>query len=99
MNVERDLQDPYAGRRVTAIATVEARGDREQVPALIELLDDRDPGVRLAAYSALQDLTGRDTGYRPWADEAERRAAVLAWRAWWKETHPEGVSAPPEGGP
>ncbi len=78
-----DLVHPYGGVKMRAVGEVRRTRDMEQVPALIELLDDDDPGVRLAAGSALVDLTGHDTGYEPWADPAERRIHVEAWRAWW----------------
>ena len=72
---EYDLRDPSATRRLTAISTVERTGDRTQVPALIELLDDEDESVRMAAGAALKGLTGHDTGYRAFAPPEERRAA------------------------
>jgi HEAT repeat protein len=78
-----DLAHPYGGVRMRAVGEVRRTGDTTHVPALIELLDDDDPGVRMAAGSALVALTGHDPGYEPWADAAERRAQVEAWRAWW----------------
>jgi HEAT repeat protein len=78
-----DLHDPSSTRRVQAVAEVRRLEAREHVPALIELLDDEDETVRLMAGTALKDLTGHDTGYRPHADAAERRRQVEEWRAWW----------------
>lgn len=78
-----DLVNPYSGVRMRAVGEVQRTGDLEQVPALIELLDDEDPGVRMAAGAALVELTGHDSGYEPWADAAERRAQVEAWRTRW----------------
>ena len=83
IKIEEDLHDPDPARRVTAVAAVQETRDAAAVPLLIELLADRDPAVRLAAYSALRELTGRETGYRPWISEEARRDAVLEWRAWW----------------
>lgn len=81
---EYDLRDPGAARRLTAVSAVERDRDRAQVPVLIELLDDDDESVRMAAGGALKDLTGHDTGYRAFAPPAERRRQVQAWRAWWR---------------
>jgi HEAT repeat protein len=80
---ETDLVHPFAGVRMRAVGEVRRTGDTEYVPALIERLDDDDPAVRLAAGEALVELTGHDTGYEPWAEPAERRRQVAAWRAWW----------------
>jgi len=81
---EYDLRDPSATRRLTAISTVERTGDRSFVPALIELLDDDDETVRMAAGSTLKTLTGHDTGYRAFASPEERQSHVARWRAWWR---------------
>lgn len=81
---ENDLVHPHAWVRMRAVGEARRAGGTEHVPALIELLDDDDPGVRMAAGSALVELTGRDTGYEPWAGPAERRVQVEAWRSWWK---------------
>ncbi len=83
MRPEYDLRDPSATRRLAAVSTVEKSGDRSQVPVLIELLDDDDESVRMAAGSALKSLTGHDTGYRAFGSPAERREHVARWRAWW----------------
>ncbi len=78
-----DLLDPNPTRRVQAVGEAGRLRDLGQVPRLIELLDDEDEAVRLAAGTTLTELTGRDTGYLPYAPAAERRRQVLAWRAWW----------------
>ena len=80
---EYDLRDPGAARRLSAISTVERTGDRKEIPTLIEMLDDDDDAVRMAAGAALRGLTGHDTGYRAFAPQAERRAQIATWRAWW----------------
>jgi HEAT repeat protein len=79
-----DLHDPSGTRRAEAIQAVLRSGDRSQVSTLIEMLDDPDGTVRLQAGAALHDLTGHDTGYRPYLSRAERRKHVEAWRAWWR---------------
>ncbi|MDX2035756.1 MAG: hypothetical protein SFX72_03825 [Isosphaeraceae bacterium] len=58
--------------------------DHIAVPTLIERLDDRDPVVRLTAHEALKERTGKDFGYIPWADEAERAESAAKWRTWWE---------------
>ncbi|MHC5010761.1 MAG: HEAT repeat domain-containing protein [Planctomycetota bacterium] len=78
-----DFYQPNPSVRMAAVAAARRSGDMSSVPILIELLDDSDEAVRLAAGRALQDLTGRDTGYAAWAPADERRAQVVAWRAWW----------------
>lgn len=92
IRVAQDLDDPNPSRRTTAVAAVRDLRDTSRVPVLIEMLDDADPAVRLAAYSALVELTGRETDYRPWMEAPARRDAVVAWRAWWaardRETEP-----------
>jgi hypothetical protein len=80
-----DLFDPNPSRRVQAVTQVRRTGASEHVSTLIELLDDEDETVRLMAGTALRDLTGRDSGYLPYATPAERRLQVEAWRRWWAE--------------
>lgn len=92
---EYDLRDPSAARRLEAVSTVEQTGDRSQVPVLIEMLDDDDDSVRMAAGSTLKALTGHDTGYRAFAPAEERHAQVVQWRAWWAG---RGAGAPASGG-
>lgn len=85
-------------------ATVGSR-DTSQVPALILLLEDDDDAVRLAAGSALRDLTGHDTGYRAFSPPEERARQAAEWRAWWAArtapnspgVGPTGAPAPPAG--
>jgi hypothetical protein len=89
-----DLHDPSSTRRVQAVAEVRRLGSAEHVPALIEMLDDEDESVRLVAGATLKDLTGRDTGYRPYASPQERRRQVEDWRAWWAGT-PQGRTRAP----
>jgi len=90
---ETDLVHPYGGVRTRAVLEVARQGDLARVPDLIELLDDEDPGVRAAAGTALEELTGHDTGYRAWAPPETLRAQVLTWRAWWAAR--EGGTEPP----
>lgn len=83
--VEDALVDPQPSRRLAAVVEVRRTRDLETAGELIEMLDDPDPGVRLAAGVTLRELTGRDTGYTPWAEPPERRVQVKNWRRWWRE--------------
>lgn len=65
------------------MSVVAVSGDVAFVPALIPMLDDGDPSVRLAAGKALKDLTGHDSGYRASAPPEERRRQVEEWRTYW----------------
>src|SRR5262249_40686681 len=69
-------------RRAAALACA-MKDDRAQVPALIELLEDREPLVVRAARAALKSLTEQDFGPEADATRAERTKAVAAWKAWW----------------
>jgi hypothetical protein len=46
----------------------------------VDLLEDRDAGVRLFAIQGLARLCGSDYGYRYYAAERERAGAVRRWR-------------------
>jgi hypothetical protein len=88
-----DLHDPNPSIRSRAVGEVGRRASLEDVPAVIELLDDEDPAVRMLAGRTLRDLTGRDGGYLPYASPPELRAQVEAWRAWWA-TNGASLAAP-----
>jgi HEAT repeat protein len=79
----RDLYAPSGSRRARAIQAVAAARETGYVPELIDLLDDPDATVRLQAGATLRELTGHDTGYRPFMPRAERETQMQAWRAWW----------------
>ncbi len=83
LDVHAGLRDPNPAVRTDAINALRQTRDLQEVPRLIDLLDDSDGGVRMSAAAALEDLTGRRSDYRPWGDAEARRAAVLDWRAWW----------------
>lgn len=61
----------------------------ESVGALIDALEDSEPSVREASAIALRDITGRDFGFDPLANEGERAKRVRAWRDWWKKAAEE----------
>jgi hypothetical protein len=59
-------------RRAAALASG-TREFKDQVPQLIELLNDSDQGVVLAAHLALKSMTGQKIGPSP-----------EPWRTWWR---------------
>ena len=59
--------------------------DRAQVPDLISLLEDGQPGVVRAAHAALKSLTGKDLGPPAGAGRTERAAAATRWTSWWEQ--------------
>ncbi len=66
--------------RAKAVVALAEMGDAESVHHLVDLLEDRDPAVRLFAIEALKRLVGQDYGYRYYHDEIRRAAAVDRWR-------------------
>lgn len=83
----RFLTIGHAAPIVRARSASQGEGLPEEtvIPALIARLSDPDPVVRLSAHHALRKRTGRDYGFVPWADEAERAKAIDRWRRWWNE--------------
>jgi len=77
-----DLFHTNPSRRTAAIAEVERKRQTQHVPTLIEMLDDPDPAVRMVAAGTLEELTNRQTAYRPYAPAEERRQHRDEWRAW-----------------
>ena len=71
---------PSPGRRVAAVQSVAAQDDRVWLPVLVDLLEDPDPLVRMAANQALEDMVGFQTKYRAHAPASERRPYVETWR-------------------
>ena len=76
-----EITSPYPLDRVRAAVQCAEAGDAEAVDLLIELLADRDRGVRMFTILALEHLCGEDHGYRYYAPESERAAAIARWRA------------------
>jgi hypothetical protein len=70
-------------RRAAALACA-TKEDRAQVPDLISLLKDAQPGVVRAAHAALKSLTGKDLGPPAGAGQTERAAAAARWKSWWE---------------
>ena len=63
--------------------------DEAAVPQLIDLLLDKEYGVRLNAHMALILITGRsDFGYLALDPPASRSAAAKRWREWYATIQP-----------
>ena len=96
--LDQAIRHPNPGVRTAAVQRVIQSGDTSEVPELIEMLDDEDPTVRMLASSSLRRITGRDTGYLPFAAPAIRRAQRDEWRVWWNARQQTGAVAP-QGAP
>jgi hypothetical protein len=66
--------------QVRAAVRLTEHRDVQSIPELIALLNDSDPAVRMYAITALEDLTGQTYGYKFYAPEAERAAAIQRWQ-------------------
>jgi len=75
----QQLVSPYPLDRVRAAVQLAEAGDAQAVDLLIELLDDRDQGVRMYAILALERLCGRTYEYRYYDPEPLRAAAIARW--------------------
>lgn len=60
-------------------------GGERAIPHLIEALDDKTPGMRKAAITALKKITGTDMNYSPTAPRAVRLDFIKEWKKWWKK--------------
>jgi HEAT repeat protein len=74
------LRSPNAFERAAAAVRSAEAGDAGAVHTLVDLLEDRDGGVRLYAIGALERLTGQTYEYQHFASESQRQAAVERWR-------------------
>ena len=66
--------------RAAAIVRLAEAGDASAVHKLVDLLEDRDLGVRMYANLALVRLCGTDYGYHYYDPEPVRGQAVDRWR-------------------
>ncbi len=76
----QQLVSPYPLDRVRAAVQLAEAGDAQAVDLLIELLDDRDRGVRMYAILALERLCGKTYEYKYYDPEPLRAAAIARWR-------------------
>ncbi|MGI9457955.1 MAG: zf-HC2 domain-containing protein [Aeoliella sp.] len=74
-------------RRKLAAQIVSDVADFRAIPRLIDLLDDKDPQVRLHIARGLKRITGRDMGMTPEqlmdATVQQRATLIVKWREWW----------------
>jgi len=78
----RSVSDPDPAEKIPAIEEAVRRHDARVIPQLIVDLKSDDPAVRFYSIDALRSLTGQDCGYRYFAEEDERKAAVERWNQW-----------------
>jgi hypothetical protein len=71
-------------RRAAALACA-MKDEKEFIPELAKLLEDQEPSVVRAAYSALKALTGQDFGPAANASSESRSRAAAAWKEWWQK--------------
>jgi HEAT repeat protein len=74
------LASPYPLDRARAAVELAEAGDAQAIDLLIELLNDRDRGVRMYTILALERLCGETYGYKYYDPEPQRAAAVARWR-------------------
>jgi hypothetical protein len=80
------LQDEDVEMRRAAARACAMKADPGPIPDLINRLDDPEPAVARAAHAALKELAdGKDFGPAADAGQAERQAAITAWKAWWSK--------------
>ncbi len=80
----RALKQPEGIKRARAATLADRLPDERAIPPLIARLDDPDPVVRMTAHEELKKRTGKNFGYEPWLEEAERAPARDKWRSWWQ---------------
>lgn len=74
------LSSPNPFQRAQGAVAAARQSDASSIGKLVDLLEDPDRGVRMYAIIALKQLVGTDYGYRYYAHESERAAAVRRWR-------------------
>jgi len=94
------LASRYPLDRVRAAVQLTEAGDTEAVDLLIELLNDRDRGVRMYTILALERLCGETYGYEYYDPEPAREAAIGRWREARQqgEVRVQGHSPQPQAG-
>ncbi len=84
------LSDPDPEVRKVAVWCLARTGDLDVVPALIDVLVDKDDSVVTAAKLGLQLVSRKIEGLGPTipATDEERRAAASRWRSWYSAIRP-----------
>ncbi len=78
---QRGLDSSNPLDRAQAVISVTERGDLTAVHKLVDLLGDRDEGVRMFAIMGLRRLCREDFGYRYYAAAPARAQAIERWQA------------------
>lgn len=82
LSLYQRLQSQRRDVRVAAIVQAGQQRDRRAVPFLVDRLEEDSTDVRMFTIESLRRITGRDFGFRAYADEPDRREAVAKWRRW-----------------
>jgi HEAT repeat protein len=83
------LRDTNPELRAAAARACAGKEDLEQVPLLIQLLEDKETMVVRAARSALRHLArGKDYGPVDDSNPADRGKAIDEWKKWWAAQRP-----------
>ncbi len=80
---DENLEIRWAAARASALK--DKAKAKQLAGDLIALLEDKEAPVARAAHAALKEITDKDFGPDTEATQAERRAAVAKWKAWWKK--------------
>jgi hypothetical protein len=78
-----------------------SKPDQADLPALVRMLDAREPATRLLAIEALERATGERFGYEYAGPVAERQAAIRRWTQYAQSQDPTldmALSARPASG-
>jgi hypothetical protein len=81
------LSSRDAHRKIPAIKHAVEKDDEDAVPHLVAGLESDDPAVRMYSIEGLERLTGQTRGFRYYADDDARRAAVRRWKRWLSGQH------------
>ena len=88
------VTDPDPSVKIPATELAVRRHDLSAVPQLIKDLQSDDAAVRLYSAYALQQLTGQDLGYRYYAPDDDRVAAVARWQQWYDQQSQQAPQDP-----
>lgn len=83
-----DSPEPAARNAAIVLAAGEPSGDKA-LPDLVRMLESDDPATRLLAIVTLERKAGTRLGYNYEAPPSRRAPAVMAWREWLEDNHPE----------
>ena len=89
------LTGPDPRLRAQAAVLLYRLGDARALDAMAALLASPDDDARKEAAEGLLAFVGEPMAFRPLAPEAERAAALAAWKAWWKGNRDKALAQPP----